>query len=287
MHQQNNQTANEIQITNINTATLDQIKIYFQDKNKVFLFIKIALVFMIPGIVSLVFGGINFDTIGMTLSAPLLVLFLIYAGVLSAKRRLFWQQIAKANDWIHTVEASHRQEKSVVIRKRSKEKEEYDDKLLNNLITGRINGREFRIFEFMLRKGDSFQRFTIFAFKFLGAFPNILLNYRNNHHDIRIGEYISTPIEFEKKYLLSVAKEYEIEALQIFTPEIMAFLLENEVKHDMEFVDQEVLFFTEGALFKYADFQKVFAQCAKVADLLGAKLDKMKYQKIGDLSQNL
>ncbi len=284
---QNTQAADEAQISDINAAATDQVKAYFKDPKRVALFIKISLVFMIPGILSIIFGGLEFNTVGMALSAPLLVLFLIYSGVLSAKRELFWQQIAKTNGWVHTAEASHRQEKSVIIRKRSKEKEGYDDKLLNNVITGRTGGREFRIFEFMLKKGDSFQHFTIFAFKFLGVFPNILLNYRNNHHDIRIGEYISTPIEFEKKYLLSVAKEYEIEALQIFTPEIMAYLLENEISHDIEFVDQEVMFFTEGMLFKHEDFQKIFAQCAKVADLLGSRLDNMGCQKIGDLSQNL
>ena len=98
---------------------------------------------------------------------------------------------------------------------------------------------------------------------------------------------IPLPVEFEKNFSLSAPRKYEIEALAIFTLDVLAGLLDNGFAYDVEFVNQEVLIFTDGQINDFGGLERAFDQALKLEDLLDEKLDRFKFQQIGDMPHTL
>jgi hypothetical protein len=87
--------------------------------------------------------------------------------------------------------------------------------------------------------------------------------------------------------VLSSARKYEIEALQIFTPDILHHLLDAQLKYDIELVDQELLFFSDGLIDTIDQLKTRYAQVADVFKLFAPKLDTFKFTSIGSFQSVL
>ena len=98
------------------------------------------------------------------------------------------------------------------------------------------------------------------------------------------------PTEFEKKFTLSIPRGYHIEALQVFTPDVLEEILRLSIVSDIEIVGNEIIFFLEGLwsvndIFRGLDIlEKEFNSIEKVVNLLKPKLEKVRWQQIGDRS---
>lgn len=174
---------------------------------------------------------------------PFIIIFL-YANLVQKEIRiLFWKQFAEMNGWQYAYSCDPNQEKGIMFRLGR-------DRHISYCIEGVIDERRFRIFNYDFKIGSGKEtkiyNYTVFAFKFGGTFPNIYLNNKNNSCGIKAGEAIPLPEEFENSFTLSAPKDYEIEALEIFTPDVLASLLDNKFNHDVEFVNQEMLVFSDG-----------------------------------------
>ena len=86
---------------------------------------------------------------------------------------------------------------------------------------------------------------------------------------------------------MSAPKEYEIEALEIFTPDVLASLLDNKFGHDVEFVNQEMLIFFYGQISDPEQLEREFKRALDLEDLLDEKLDRFKFEQIGDMPTRL
>lgn len=266
-------------------------------------------------------GGI-LVVILILLVPPLLVLVSLYVLYLVNKvRSTFWKQVAEANGW------QYKQSSDPILELESKmqallsrnssdvtavEPEGIDnqesnggdsdiesgimfrqgrDRRIDHYIEGSIEGRKFRVFNYMFGIGSGKSRktyaYTVFAFKFDGRFPHIYLNNRHNSYGAKTGEQISLPSEFEKQFILSAPRKYEIEALEIFTPDVLSKLLDMKIVHDIEFVEQEMIIFANGVVSDFEKLEKEFNMAIELENLLDKKLDKFKFEKIGDMSHNL
>lgn len=257
------------EITNIWKATWNTIKIRWQ-------FWGLVAVALISHVALAIWIGWDNDII-------FLPFFLVLLYVFAAQNKIrtsFWKRFAELNGWQYKYYGDPDQEKGIMFR-------QGNGRHISQYIEGSIDDRTFRIFnyEFSTGSGKTKQTYcyTVFAFKFNGSFPHIYLNNRFNYYGVNIGEKISLPGEFEKKFSLSAPKKYEIEALEIFTPDVLANLLDNGFTHDVEFVDQEMLIFTYGQLNNFEKLEKEFNRALELEDLLDEKLDKFKFQPIGDM----
>lgn len=220
----------------------------------------------------------------------------LYAFFIQMKvRASFWKEFAVANGWQYQTDSfsawidisgfSNAENESGIMFKQGNEGR------ISNEIAGTIDNRNFRIFNYQYSTGSGknkqTHRYTVFSFKFNGSFPDIYLNNRSNYLNITAGEKIPLPDEFEEKFFLSAPHEYEIEALQIFTPDVLSSLLDNGFPYDVEFVNHEMIIFTEGQISNFDELAREFNKALELEDLVDEKLDKFKYEQIGDMPSEL
>lgn len=215
---------------------------------------------------------------------PLIIIFAYVYSVQKKIRTSFWKQFAEINGWYYEGYGVPEQESGVMFR-------QGNNKNISYIIKGSIDDRSFRIFNYEFSTGSGKSKktyyYTVFTFKFNGSFPHIYLNNKYNRYSVSVGEKIPLSGEFEKNFSLSAPKEYEIEALEIFTPDILVGLLDGGFTHDIEFVNQEMLVFTEEQIDNSEELIQKFNQALELEDLLDEKLDKFKFQPIGDLPHSL
>lgn len=271
-------------ITNIWETTWETIKI--QGQFWVFMILTVAFIILF---IILDWPGIQIIII------PFVVAMILYLTLVQIKiRSSFWKQFAEINGWQYKNSApaglfgvgySNSEKESGLMFK------EGHTGLISNEIEGIIDNRSFRIFCYQFSTGYGKSRrthyYTVFAFKFNGSFPHIYLNNKSNHWSINAGESISLPAEFKNKFFLSAPKEYEMEALEIFTPDVLVKLLDYGFPYDVEFVNQEMFVFDDGQVNKFEQLDIAFNKALELENLLDKKLDKFKFQPIGDMPVTL
>ena len=213
------------------------------------------------------------------------IVIILYAGFAREKVKiLFWKQFAKLNGWQYKSNSDPSQESGIMFR-------QGHSRHISYCVEGVVDGRNFRVFNYNFTIGygkeSKIYCYTVFSFKFDGTFPHIYLNNKANSYSIRVGESIPLPSEFEKSFSLSAPKEYEIEALEIFTPDVLASLLDNKFGHDVEFINQEMLIFSDEQINRSEELGKEFKRALELEDLLDEKLDKFKMETIGDMPTKL
>lgn len=218
-------------------------------------------------------------------NAWLLILALFY--YMSATNKLddaFWNQVAKNNGWEYKGAVDDFNEPGIMF-KQGKGQD------ITHLIEGKVEGRPFRMFRYSFTIGEGKSEtsywYTVFAFKFEGTFPHIYLNNKHNSYSISVGEKLPLPAEFEKQFVLSTPRKYETEALEIFTPDILTKLLDGGYEHDIELVDHELIMFVDESTNNFKDLEREFNKVMDLEDLFDEKLDKFKFEKIGDMPHQL
>jgi len=217
--------------------------------------------------------------------------FVYFMFVLEGVRILFWKEFAQINGW----EYKNKYDKFISIQNSPNNEsalmfKQGHSQSITNEINGTINNRNFRIFSYNFSVGYGKSRrtylYTVFCFKHNGSFPHIYLNSLYNEWDAYPGEKIPLPKDFEDKFSLHTPRKYEIEALEIFTPDILMNLIDNDFHYDVEFVNQEILIFTAGQINNFKDLEKNFNKSLELNDLFSKKLDNFKFEKIGDMPNN-
>lgn len=243
----------------------------------------LAVVFILGVILTVLMVNYSIDY-ARSLLIPFIIIFIYIYLVQNKIRTSFWKQFAEINGWYYKDYGSPEQESGVMFR-------QGDKKHISNIIEGNMDNRSFRIFNYGFTIGSGKNKtgydYTVFTFKFNGSFPHIYLNNKHNRYSVSVGEEIPLPAEFEKIFSLSAPKEYEIEALEIFTPDVLTSLLDGGFTYDIEFVDKEMLVFTDGRINNSEELIQKFKRALELEDLFDEKLDKFKFQPIGDMPYSL
>lgn len=195
----------------------------------------------------------------------------------SAKRKKFWTDFALLNGWLYSRSHDISKERWLIGS---------DRRYSEHMLKRDLDGYPTRIFNYTFvtggGKNSTSHYLTVFGFTFPGSFPHLYLDRGGTTVDVWGEKIISLPSEFEEKFKLFAPREYEIEALQIFTPDILWHLLEVDFKYDIEFVDREVLIFVDGHIDNLERFEKEFEAAKKIRDLLAPTLNSIKFSPIGD-----
>ena len=169
-------------------------------------------------------------------------------------------------------------------------------KMAQHGIDGTYNNQPFHVFEYQYTVGygkhSTTYSLTVFEVKFKGTFPHLYLNYKGDWYANTPSPFaslaqISVPKEFENKFKLYAPKEYEIETLEIFTPDIFALLIDSEWNHDMEFIDGELVIYTNKRFNSFVKLDAELVKIKKFIDILAPRLNKLKLAQIGDISYTL
>ncbi len=194
-------------------------------------------------------------------------------------RRAFWKQFAKKHNWNYQISGKLEHEEAIMIHEGHSTK-------LQNYVSGTLKNMPTRVFELKFTKGhgkhSTTYHYTVFGFTFNGTFPHCYLNNLHNRYGISgRGVHISLPQEFEKQFRLYGPKEYEVEVLQIFTPDVLSHLLDLKWPHDIELVDSELLIFRDHLLNSTEELEAEFQRARDLSQYLSPTLNRMQLEKIG------
>lgn len=236
-----------------------------------------SIAWLLGGLWIILAYGLRTDWFGLIPFLPVFLLSMYAEAVRRQVREAFWQQFAAARHMTYQYKGDPAAETAVMFRQGHGRK-------INHIITGAHNDRVLRIFNYQFKSGydrdSKTYTYTVFGFTFSGQFPHLYLNKLGNGFGTKIGVVIPLPAEFEKKFRLSAPKEYEIEALQVFTPDLLAHLLDVQLDYDIELVNQELLIFVTGQLDTLQDLEREFAGAGAIADRFAPVLDAMRFTEI-------
>lgn len=192
-------------------------------------------------------------------------------------RTLFWHDTAKTLGWSYTPAAAIPENQGILFQRGSNRK-------ALHILTGTLAGRPVKLFEYEYseRVGDDKirYRYTILSFAFRGSFPHLYLDRLKNGPGNVVGEHIPLPSDFEKKFALYAPREYEIEALQIFTPDLLYRILELGIPYDVEFAQGNLCVIIQGSILNADVLNERLATAEGIATLFGPILDKAEYTTI-------
>ncbi len=135
------------------------------------------------------------------------------------------------------------------------------------------------------------------AFKLERRLPHMVLDARRNNlllgtnlpTSFRRDQRLSLEGDFDKHFTLYCPREYERDALYVFTPDLMALLIDESATFDVEIVD-DWMFVYSAQTFRLDDAATV-SRLFRIIDTVGAKAlrqtDRYADERIGDPNVNL
>ena len=176
---------------------------------------------------------------------------------------------------------------------------------ITNVLSGTREGKPERIFSYCFAvgsgKNECSYSCTVFEHSLDGSVPDILLfsskiesqpygwlavdemmERGNGSKD----EIVRLEGDFNKYFRLAVPKGFEMEAYQIFTPDVMAKLIDLACDFSFELSGNKLYIFATRVIGKREDFDAIFALSAYVSSLFQKNTERMKVITQADLVAN-
>ncbi len=144
-------------------------------------------------------------------------------------------------------------------------------KTVSNLMVGEIENHPLKIFNYFytVGSGKSSTRYSFTVSEIeIGEtrFPHIFLRskrmwgYSNRRiFGVNKDTKINLEDEYRKKFSLYCTENYEIEVLQIFTPQLLDYLVEHGNKFSIEFYENKIYVFDNKVIRKKEDLQELYS----------------------------
>jgi hypothetical protein len=264
--------APDTQVSNITSSTWAEMK-----KRPVWFYSLIA----VPVILNILvlFVASKEADIGEAIIIPWLPFLIWRFKVARSMRTKFWQQVAKAKGWVFASDASVDDQEALFLNTGHTRR-------LQNVVKGVQAELPCRVFESRYTVGrgkrKTTYKFACMAFQFTGSFPHLYLNKKDNKVSFISNEKfkISLPTSFDEQFALYAPNEYELEALQVFTPDVMEYLLRVDWPYDIEFVDQEMIVFHRGYINTLQALEQELTKASELAKFFQHNLQHMSFTPI-------
>ena len=161
-------------------------------------------------------------------------------------------------------------------------------------------GRFFDLGNYRYTTGSGKNRSTrtwgFLAFNLDRKLPNMVLDSKSNNSFFGTnlpatfdkGQILSLEGDFDEYFTLYCPKEYERDALYVFTPDLMALLIDEAAPFDVEIID-DWMFVYSSMPFRTGD-ANVYARLFRIIDTVGAKTltqtDRYVDERVGDFAAN-
>lgn len=157
-----------------------------------------------------------------------------------------------------------------------------------NQTSGTYSSHSIRFFDFRSVVGyGKHQRmvyFSVFEITCMGNLRKFLLLSRrmrwssgNLYDGLRnaFGKRIKLEGDFNKYFNLYVPEDYEIEAFQVFTPDVMAMFIDNASRYSFEFTGNKIYIYSPKVFYKKSKLEEMHNLTKLVIDKLATKLERI------------
>jgi hypothetical protein len=227
--------------------------------------------------------------------SPLLAFGISFGGQLYKIHGSFWKTFAERNGGSYEGQGRVSKENALMFKQGTAQS-------ITNMVTFREDNEVMKIFQFSFSKKNKILQqnlreyyYTVFLFTLERNPPHMYLNYKANTYGMNIGTSIPLPTEFEKSFTISIPQGYHIEVLQIFTPEILAAILDFGIHLDIEVCNNKIYFYIEKGQYSgkissvkhIEELEKKYNAVVALMGMLKPRLDAFRFEKIGDLPHTL
>lgn len=152
-----------------------------------------------------------------------------------------------------------------------------------NVLTGIYKNRDSRLFSYEFSTGSDKNsrtfRFTVFETTLKNNIPNIILRSNTTPGpDVSLfdkSNYIKLEGDFHKFFTLEVPNDYEIEAYQIFTPDVMVYLIDHAKDLNFEFDGNKLYIFKSGIITNREKLNSILDLSRYLSDLMVSNSEKI------------
>jgi len=264
---------NDITITDKDIESVGGSTMYYIKKKYLFHILFVSFIFLLFAILSKFPGFIFF---------PLLFFPFLYASVRENIMHFFMQDFAMTN--------SYKYQKMGLIKEIKAPYLQMDGyRYIEDVVSGIYNNCPMRLFNFncIIGSGKNTQHiiFTVCEIQYKTNLPRIILDSQPNiwtrdlaieEFDIKDEEIISLEGDFNKYFTLYVPKGYEIEALQIFAPDVMAKLIDKAKMFSLEFLEDHLYIYSHHVIEKKSDLYSLYELAKILIEELAPVLERLK-----------
>jgi hypothetical protein len=160
------------------------------------------------------------------------------------------------------------------------------DQSVTDVVSGRFQDRPISLFTYTYVTGygktQQTHSYTIYELQFDSAMPDILLENASHAFGealvdkITGKELVKLEGDFNKYFSLSIPKGYEVEALEIFTPDVMQKLIEKAKNFSLEIVNSHLFIYDNAIVGKKQGLYDLYDLAQYFVEKLGPVLARMK-----------
>ncbi len=210
---------------------------------------------------------------------PIIVYFGLLAGIQNKLLKEFYKQFATANGFSYKPTSSPDRETGALFKVGHSEK-------INDYIQGEINGFPVSLFNFYytVGSGKSSRSYssTVWSIDFKTAVPSMVLLVDRQYfgddlsnNNINKVSKISLPEELEKHFSLYAENKFEIEALQIFTPEFLNKIYQSYKNYNLDFVGTKLYIYSNNIIKNKGNLEQLKQYINFIISQLSGKLPSM------------
>lgn len=294
-------------LTTIDYSTLNQpasqadIAAFRATKSKPQSYVPMIIIFCVLGIigftiiVSTVVGIFTTGTISLT--TPLMLLFMaiavslvIFGSRAQLKRRAKLYKFAAANGLQFVYDVANPSYAGMIF-------DEGDSRHLQEALIFE-DGTEIGNYQYSTGSGKNRQTHSwgYARIKLTRRLPNMVLDSRKNNFigtnlpdSFGRDQTLSLEGDFNNYFTLYAPKEYERDALYVFTPDVMAAVIDAGQEYDMEVVDDNLMLYTSGAV--ALDSEAELRPLLGIVSKIGSELRDQSYyyadERVGDRTMNI
>jgi hypothetical protein len=199
-------------------------------------------------------------------------------------RRLFWSEYAKYRGWAYLSTGSADVESAMMFH-------QGNHQVVTDVVSGTISNHPLTLCNYKFRigygKNAEIHSYTVVIVTFKGRFPHVYVDRLDHGYGLKVGRALPLPNEVSKQFKIFAPPEYEIEALAIFDPEILAKLLDLKYNFDMELIDQKLYVFMPQMIDSKEVLEQRLQQAESLLEELIPHLDHTNYQPIPNMPDRL
>jgi hypothetical protein len=159
-----------------------------------------------------------------------------------------------------------------------------NNKTMRSVVSGSYLNCPISLFDYSYTTGSGKSRqvhpYTVFQLQFDTEMPDLLMEKKesifNSEFIGNLPEHITLEGDFNKYFSLSIKKGYEVEALEIFTPDVMAELEAKCKGLSLEIVNSHLFIYDNKTVSTKADLDAFYGVAQYFVQKLGPVLARMK-----------
>ncbi len=237
---------NKNEITNISSATHNYLLKNYKSKALIFILAVVVYEYLVYRFVQNFAPGSDWQILHFL---PVVIIAYIYKSTQEKIRHEFYQQIAAKLNFTYSQAALPRGETGAIFQVGH-------GKRMEDILSGKLLNLPVKMFNYFytVGSGKSAQHFekTIWQINFSTALPPVLLlsdfqsfgDFLSNNNLKNVSK-IELPVSVENKFSLYSEKKFEIEALQIFTPNVLEKINNDFANFSLDFADHNLYIYAK------------------------------------------